>query len=196
MARRRGLRGMATGARQGRKRRPEGAIAVPSRERHGAPAPGASRHGRAPAATGPPSRAPYQPRRGRRRRIAVAGWLTWRDGRGSLRYVPVVTRDVSECDVFIECQDAASIPLYRLVRLRLDPSPQVDLPPALREGNVLSAVYRVAPTTASTCSSRGYALRLLVDPRRLSSVAASATDREGVPAALPPPDAPTAMPRR
>lgn len=141
----------------------------------------------------------FQARRGQRRRIEVPGWLAWRDGRGSLRYVPVVTRDLSECDVFIECQDAASIPLYRLVRLHLDPPPQaVDLPSALQEGNVLSAVYRVAPTTASTCSSRGYALRLLVDPKRppSSTRAASTTDRDEVPADAPPTDAPTAMPRR
>jgi len=39
----------------------------------------------------------------------------------------------------------------------------------LREGRVLSAIYRVGPSEPETGSPSGYALRLLVDPRALAS---------------------------
>ena len=42
------------------------------------------------------------------------------------------------------------------------------LPAALRDGRVLSAVYRVGPAEPSTGTPSGYALRLLVDPRALA----------------------------
>jgi hypothetical protein len=41
-----------------------------------------------------------------------------------------------------------------------------ELPPALQQGKVLSAVYRVGPYRSSTGTPNGYALRLLVEPRR------------------------------
>jgi hypothetical protein len=44
-----------------------------------------------------------------------------------------------------------------------------DLPAALREGKVLSAVYRVGPYKTSTGTPNGYALRLLVEPKRQSA---------------------------
>ncbi|HKE85708.1 MAG TPA: hypothetical protein VKB50_18230 [Vicinamibacterales bacterium] len=104
---------------------------------------------------------------GNRRKVSVPARLTWRDGGGTLRFVSVIMRDVSEVDAFVECQVPASIPLYRLVHFQLERPAREgsDLPAALREGKVLSAVYRVGPYKTSTGTPNGYALRLLVDPK-------------------------------
>lgn len=109
---------------------------------------------------------------GRRRPLRVAGRLTWRDAEGALRFVSVVTRDVSDVDAFVECQVPASIPLYRLVHFQIEPGGRdtADLPAALKRGKVLSAVYRVGPYRRSSGTPAGYALRLLVDPVRRQSV--------------------------
>jgi hypothetical protein len=114
-----------------------------------------------------------QQRIGQRRSLRVPGRLTWRDASGTLRFVSVVTRDVSDVDAFVECQVPASIPLYRLVHFQIErPAREcADLPAALQQGKVLSAVYRVGPYRSSTGTPQGYALRLLVDP---SQSAASA----------------------
>jgi len=102
---------------------------------------------------------------GSRQKVSVPARLTWRDGRGTLRFASVVMRDVSDVDAFVECQVPASIPLYRLVQLQVEqaatPTP---LPPSLRGGKVLSAVYRLGARQSSTGTPAGYALRLLVDP--------------------------------
>ena len=109
-----------------------------------------------------------QHRIGERRRICVPGRLTWRDASGTLRFASVVTRDVSDVDAFVECQVPASIPLYRLVHFQIErPARECsDLPRVLRQGKVLSAVYRVGPYKSSTGTPQGYALRLLVEPQR------------------------------
>jgi hypothetical protein len=98
--------------------------------------------------------------------LSVAGRLTWRDANGTLRFASVVTRDVSDVDVFVECQVPASIPLYRLVHFQIERPTQDsgNLPAVLQHGKILSAVYRVGPYRASTGTPAGYALRLLVDP--------------------------------
>ena len=103
-----------------------------------------------------------------RRPISLAARLTWRDARGATRFASAVTRDVSELGVFVECQSVASIPLFRLVHLQLERDAREcsDLPPALRQGRVLSAVYRVKQGTPNLGAPHGYALRLMVDPRR------------------------------
>ena len=105
---------------------------------------------------------------GNRRKLRVPGRLTWRDSSGALKFVSVVTRDVSEVDAFVECQLPASIPLYRLVHLQLERTGRdcSDLPAALQQGKVLSAVYRVGPYRSATGTPQGYALRLLVEPSR------------------------------
>lgn len=103
---------------------------------------------------------------GQRRKVSLAGRLTWRDASGTLRFASVVTRDVSETDVFVECQVPTSIPLYRLVHFQIE-RPGRDngeLPDVLQQGKVLSAVYRVGPYRSSTGTPAGYALRLLVEP--------------------------------
>jgi hypothetical protein len=112
-----------------------------------------------------------QQRIGQRRKVRVPGRLTWRDSSGTLRFVSVVTRDVSDLDAFVECQMPASIPLYRLVHFQVEKPARdaADLPPALQQGKVLSAVYRVGPYKSSTGTPQGYALRLLVEPARIAA---------------------------
>jgi hypothetical protein len=108
--------------------------------------------------------------------VALPGRLTWKDEHGATRFVSVVTRNVSDLGAFVECRTPVSIPLYRLVQFQLErTSPDATrVPAALRQGRVLSAVYRVLPATRSG-DPQGLALRLLVDPRR---AAASAQARE------------------
>jgi hypothetical protein len=106
--------------------------------------------------------------------VCVPGRLTWRDASGALRFVSVITRDVSDVDVFVECQVPASIPLYRLVHFQVErPSRETgELPAVLRGGKILSAVYRVGPYKSSTGTPQGYALRLLVEPARATAAEA------------------------
>ena len=113
-------------------------------------------------------RAGTRPRIGNRRKLRVPGRLTWRDASGALKFVSVITRDVSEVDTFVECQVPASIPLYRLVHLQIERNGRecAELPTVLQQGKVLSAIYRVGPSRSSTGTPQGYALRLLVDPTR------------------------------
>jgi hypothetical protein len=103
---------------------------------------------------------------GNRRKLRVPGRLTWRDASGALRFVSVVTRDVSDVDAFVECQVPASIPLYRLVHFQIERSGRgsAELPAVLQQGKVLSAVYRVGPYRTATGTPQGYALRLLIEP--------------------------------
>ena len=105
-------------------------------------------------------------RAGERHALRLPGRLTWRDAGGALRFVSVMTRDVSDVDAFVECQVPASIPLYRLVHLQIEKSARgtAELPRALQQGKVLTAIYRVGPCKQSTGTPEGYALRLLVEP--------------------------------
>lgn len=102
-----------------------------------------------------------------RRRIALPARLTWKDARGATRFASVITRDVSEIGVFVECQSAVVIPLYRLVQFQLEREVRETdpLPTSLRKGRVLGAVYRVTSATPSG-TRQGLALRLMVDPKR------------------------------
>jgi hypothetical protein len=108
---------------------------------------------------------------GNRRKVRVPGRLTWRDSSGTLRFVSVMTRDVSDVDAFVECEMPASIPLYRLVHFQIERPARdgQDLPAVLQQGKVLSAVYRVGPYKTSSGTPQGYALRLLVEPKRNSA---------------------------
>lgn len=101
-----------------------------------------------------------------RRSISVPARLTWKDASGAVRFASVMTRDVSDSGVFVECEAGAAIPLYRLVHLQVERSTRHadQLPSRLREGRVLSAVWRVAPCRRSTGTPSGYALRFLVEP--------------------------------
>lgn len=99
--------------------------------------------------------------------VMLPARLTWKDQRGSTRFASVVTRDVSEYGVFIECTSPISIPLFRLVQFQLErDARETDaVPQSLRQGRLLAAVYRVNQPTR-TGSRQGIALRLMVDPRR------------------------------
>jgi hypothetical protein len=102
-----------------------------------------------------------------RRSVSLPARLTWKDQRGTTRFASVITRNVSELGVFVECQGTVSIPLYRLVQFQLerDVRDSDPLPASLRSGRILSAVYRVTTPTAHG-GRQGLALRLLVDPKR------------------------------
>ena len=99
--------------------------------------------------------------------LALPARLTWKDRRGATRFASVVTLNVSDQGVYVECQSAVSIPLFRLVQFQLEREARESdtLPEALRQGRILSAVYRVSPRSPSG-TPQGLALRLMVDPRR------------------------------
>jgi len=105
-----------------------------------------------------------------RRLVSLPARLMWKDQRGTQRFASVVTRDVSEYGVFVECQPSVSIPLFRLVQFQLerDGRDPHTLPDTLQQGRVLSAVYRVSPPSGS--QPQGLALRLMVEPRRQVAV--------------------------
>ena len=111
-----------------------------------------------------------------RRAISLPARLAWKDQRGVNRFAAVMTRDVSDVGVFVESLSPLSIPLYRLVQFQLEPTVRetLDVPQALRQGRILSAVYRVSP--ADRTARAGFALRLMVEPKRdTASHAARAT---------------------
>lgn len=103
-----------------------------------------------------------------RRRLAVPGQIVWKDARGNTKLAAVMTRDVSEHGVSVECLNGAAIPLYRLVYFQVDRDARqrAELPAALRKPNVLSAIFRVGDDNRATGAPDGYALRLLVEPAR------------------------------
>jgi hypothetical protein len=116
-----------------------------------------------------------------RKAVGVAGRVVWRDARGTTRFNSVMIRDLSETGAYIENVSGSAIPLFRLVSLQAERTDQAEtLPPALKHGKVLSAVYRLGPSRPATGTPEGYGLRLLVEPRRRS-------------AAVPPPHAMMAL---
>jgi len=100
-----------------------------------------------------------------RRPVSVNARLTWKDARGTTRFASVVARNVSECGVYVESYTPVSIPLYRLVQIQVDREGASAVPAALQQGRVLSAVYRISPPAPA--KPQGFALRLMVDPRRV-----------------------------
>ena len=115
----------------------------------------------------PLSRQTSNRRTGDRLNVALPARLTWKDQRGSTRFASVLTRDISEFGVFVECQSPISITQFRLVQFQLERDVRhiPGIPEALRQGRLLSAVYRIVQPTRSG-GRQGLALRLLVDPRR------------------------------
>ena len=107
--------------------------------------------------------------------VTLPARLTWKDQRGATRFATVVTRNVSELGVFVECHAPVSIPLFRLVQFQLerDAQPGGSLPASLQQGRVLSAVYRVSPPSPSR--PQGLALRLMVDPKRAATPASASS---------------------
>jgi len=115
-----------------------------------------------------------------RRDIAVPGQIVWKDARGTTRLAAVITRDVSDHGVSVECLNGAAIPLFRLVYFQIDRDARnrPDLPASLRKSNVLSAVFRVGPCSQATGAPSEYALRLLVEPARRADVAPAPAARD------------------
>ncbi len=100
--------------------------------------------------------------------VALPARLTWKDASGAVRFASVTTRDISSAGIFVEAESAAAIPLYRLVHVQLerDARDAPGIPAGLRQGRLLSAVWRVGACRRSTGTPDGYALRFLVDPRQ------------------------------
>ena len=113
----------------------------------------------------PTPKRPNIKRSAERRVVTLPARLTWKDQRGTTRFATVVTRNVSDFGVYVECQSPVSIPLFRLVQFQLERTAggADPLPPSLQQGRVLSAVYRVSPPAGAR--PQGLALRLMVDPR-------------------------------
>jgi hypothetical protein len=118
-----------------------------------------------------PAGRPHEKRTQDRLRIVVPGQIVWKDAKGTTRMASVVTRDVSEHGVQVECLGGTPIPLYRLVYFQVDKEARhrPDLPAVLRRSNVLSAIFRVGPFSDVTGAPTEYALRLLVEPERQAS---------------------------
>lgn len=105
-------------------------------------------------------------RAGERRGAAVPGRLIWRDGSGAIRVMNVVTRDLSESGLLADSLGGEQIPLYRLAYFQVarDARWREDLPPALRQSQVLAVVYRVETRQSTAGTSYAYALRFLIEP--------------------------------
>src|SRR4029077_14324461 len=78
--------------------------------------------------------------------LTLPARLTWKDQRGAVRFASVVTRNLSEHGVYVECQSVVSISLFRLVQFQFEREVRASdaLPEALRQGRILSAVYRIS----------------------------------------------------
>jgi hypothetical protein len=116
---------------------------------------------------------PTRQRAAERRCLTLAARLTWKDASGAVRFVSVTTRDISDAGAFVEADGATAIPLYRLVHVQLErQAREADgVPEQLRDGRILSAVWRVAPCRATTGTPAGYALRFLVEPATATNAA-------------------------
>ena len=116
--------------------------------------------------TNQPERTDDNKRAVERKSVALPARLTWKDQRGATRFASVIARNVSQFGVYVECQSPVSIPLFRLVQFQLERDVRESdaLPGSLQQGRVLSAVYRVTPPSPSR--PQGFALRLMVDPKR------------------------------
>jgi hypothetical protein len=115
------------------------------------------------------------PRAAQRIPVALPARLTWKDQRGTTRFATVVTKNISEYGVYVECRTPVSIPLFRLVQFQLEREGRTTeaLPDCLQHGRILSAVYRVAPPSPSR--PQGLALRLMVDPKRATTPASASS---------------------
>jgi hypothetical protein len=110
---------------------------------------------------------PVEQRIAARRRVGRPGRLVWKDARSATRFASVLIRDVSETGAYVECLNGTPIPLYRLVFLQPEQGRQhQDELPVLRQTKILAAVYRIDSPRPSSGTPQGYALRLLIEPRR------------------------------
>ncbi|MGQ0736012.1 MAG: hypothetical protein ACT4QD_20455 [Acidobacteriota bacterium] len=91
-----------------------------------------------------------------------------------MRFVSVVARNLSEAGAFVEPEGGAPLPIYRIVHVQLERTAREleGIPAELRQGSVMSAIWRVSSTTRGVPG--GYALRFLVEPRNRSALAIEA----------------------
>jgi hypothetical protein len=115
----------------------------------------------------PPRKRVDNKRTDERRPVSLPARLTWKDQRGATRFAMVLTRNISNFGVYVECTSPVSIPLFRLVQFQLERDVRESdrVPGPLQQGRVLGAVYRVSPP--SSAQRQGLAVRLMVDPRRV-----------------------------
>lgn len=127
-----------------------------------------------------PAGAAAEKRKAERRPLAIPGHIVWLDAGGRTQMASVVTRDVSELGVRVECLQGPAIPLFRIAYLQLDrvTRGRADLPRALRKSNVLSAIFRVGECSPCTGAPTEYALRLLHEPGSQEAVAEPARERK------------------
>ncbi len=99
--------------------------------------------------------------------VSLPARITWKDASGAVRFTSVMTRDISDAGLFVDVDAGAAIQLYRLVTVQLERTVRetTGIPARLRDGRVLSAVWRVAPCRRATGTPSGYALRFLVEPQ-------------------------------
>lgn len=119
----------------------------------------------------PPYRSANANRAAERVAVALPARLTWKDQQGAVRFATVMTRNVSELGAYVECSCPVSLSLYRLVQFQLEREVKGDahLPETLKQGRLTAAVYRVQPPDARG-RGQGFALRLMVDPKRRASI--------------------------
>lgn len=100
--------------------------------------------------------------------VMLPARLTWKDRRGSDRFASVIVRDISDTGVFVELASPVSINVFRLAQVQIEREVRESegVPPALRQGRLMAAVYRVRPATRSG-GKQGLALRLLIAPTRV-----------------------------
>jgi hypothetical protein len=100
------------------------------------------------------------------RAVTLPARLTWKDPNGAVRFTSVRTSQLTESGAIVECDSAVSLPLYRLVHLQVEKSARewVELPQPLRDGRVLSAIWKVSPCKPATGTPAGYALRFMTAP--------------------------------
>jgi hypothetical protein len=102
--------------------------------------------------------------------VTIPARLTWKDQRGATRFASVVVRNLSEFGAYVESLSPVAISLFRVAQLQFerDVRRMPEVPASVREGRMLSAVYRITRPSHPD-GTHGLALRLLVDPKRQAS---------------------------
>ena len=127
-----------------------------------------------------------------RRRIAVPGQIVWKDAKGTTRMAAVVTRDVSDNGVSVDCLGGMPIPLFRLVYFQVDREARtrLDLPAACGSRTCCRRCSASVRAVRRRARQASYALRMLVEPERVAPTATVVNEGhahvDGIVAAGPP----------